>query len=73
VALTASLAGQPSSGSNPFNTTALQDPNGFVGIDGVFRFGPNGLVQRGLAVLEAQPTGPTVVESAPDSFSGAAF
>lgn len=73
VALTASLAGQPSSGSNPFNATALQDPNGFVGIDGIFRFGPNGLVQRGLAVLEAQPTGPTVVESAPDSFSGAAF
>jgi len=72
VALTASLASQPASG-NPFNTTALQDPNGFVGIDGIFRFGPNGLVQRGLAVLEAQPTGPTVVESAPDSFSGAAF
>ncbi|MGO4128728.1 penicillin-binding protein activator [Inquilinus sp. YAF38] len=72
VALTASLASQPA-GGNPFNTTALQDPNGFVGIDGIFRFGPNGLVQRGLAVLEAQPTGPTVVESAPDSFSGAAF
>ncbi|WP_429225252.1 penicillin-binding protein activator [Inquilinus ginsengisoli] len=72
VALTASLASQPASG-NPFNATALQDPNGFVGIDGIFRFGPNGLVQRGLAVLEAQPTGPTVVESAPDSFSGAAF
>ncbi|WP_225773487.1 penicillin-binding protein activator [Inquilinus sp. Marseille-Q2685] len=73
VALTAALAGQPASGGNPFNTTALQDPNGFVGIDGIFRFGPNGLVQRGLAVLQAEPTGPTVVEAAPDSFSGAAF
>ncbi|MGK9167842.1 penicillin-binding protein activator [Inquilinus limosus] len=73
VALTAALASQPASGSNPFNTVALQDPNGFVGIDGIFRFGPNGLVQRGLAVLQAEPTGPTVVEAAPESFSGAAF
>lgn len=73
VALTAALAGQPAAGGNPFNTTALQDPNGFVGIDGIFRFGANGLVQRGLAVLEAQPGGPTVLEAAPDSFSGAAF
>ncbi|HMG50130.1 MAG TPA: penicillin-binding protein activator [Inquilinus sp.] len=73
VALTAALANQPASGGNPFTTAALQDPNGFVGIDGIFRFGQNGLVERGLAVLEAQPGGPTVVEAAPDSFSGAAF
>ena len=73
VALTAALANQPATGGNPFTTVALQDPNGFVGIDGIFRFGPNGLVQRGLAVLEAQPSGPTVVDPAPDSFSGAAF
>jgi branched-chain amino acid transport system substrate-binding protein len=73
VALTAALANQPASGGNPFTTAALQDPNGFVGIDGIFRFGANGLVQRGLAVLEAQPGGPTVLEAAPDSFSGAAF
>lgn len=73
VALTAALANQPAFGGNPFTTTALQDPNGFVGIDGIFRFGANGQIQRGLAVLEAQPGGPSVVESAPDSFSGAAF
>jgi branched-chain amino acid transport system substrate-binding protein len=73
VALTAALANQPAGGGNPFTTAALQDPNGFVGIDGIFRFGANGLVQRGLAVLEAQPGGPTVLEAAPDSFSGAAF
>ncbi|WP_343717662.1 penicillin-binding protein activator [Inquilinus sp.] len=73
VALTAALANQPASGGNPFTTAALQDPNGFVGLDGIFRFGPDGLVQRGLAVLEAQPGGPTVLEAAPDSFSGAAF
>lgn len=73
VALTAALANQPASGGNPFTAQALQDPNGFVGLDGIFRFGPNGLVQRGLAVLEAQPNGAVVVEAAPDSFSGAAF
>jgi branched-chain amino acid transport system substrate-binding protein len=73
IALTAALANQPASGTSPFTATALQDPNGFVGIDGIFRFAPSGLVERGLAVLEAQPGGPTVVDAAPDSFSGAAF
>lgn len=40
-------------GSRPdFNYAALTDANGFSGTDGAFRFKPNGLVERQLAILE---------------------
>lgn len=35
-----------------FTSYKNKDANGFVGIDGPFRFLPNGLVQRNLAILE---------------------
>ena len=58
----------------PFDVNALRDPAGFSGIDGIFRFGSNGLVQRGLAVLQIQPDGSTIViDSAPQSFTGPIF
>jgi len=41
---------------------------GFAGIDGIFRFLPNGQVQRGLAVLEIQPAGFVEKDPAPSSF-----
>ncbi|MEQ8357423.1 MAG: penicillin-binding protein activator [Kiloniellaceae bacterium] len=41
---------------------------GFAGIDGIFRFLPNGQVQRGLAVLEIQRAGFIEREPAPSSF-----
>ena len=47
---------------------AIQNPNGFTGVDGLFRFTPNGLVQRGLAVLEVEPQGAIVISPAPQSF-----
>ena len=34
------------------------DPNGFAGVDGIFRFNPDGTSERGLAVLEMTPDGP---------------
>ncbi|MEW5704030.1 MAG: penicillin-binding protein activator [Pseudomonadota bacterium] len=43
---------------------------GFAGVDGVFRFHPDGLVERGLAVLEVRRKGPRVVSPAPTSFTG---
>ena len=55
-------------GGEPFSQQAILNPNGFSGIDGLFRFTPNGLVQRGLAVLEVEPEGPVVVSPAPQSF-----
>ncbi len=66
----AALAGVLASGKSgpPFSTEAIQNPNGFSGVDGLFRFTPDGLVQRGLAVLEVEPQGNIVVSPAPRSF-----
>jgi ABC-type branched-subunit amino acid transport system substrate-binding protein len=52
----------------PFSQQAILNPSGFTGVDGLFRFTPGGLVQRGLAVLEIVPQGTTVVSPAPQSF-----
>jgi ABC-type branched-subunit amino acid transport system substrate-binding protein len=41
---------------------------GFAGIDGIFRFLPNGQVQRGLAVLEIQRAGFVERDPAPTTF-----
>ena len=66
-ALAAVLA--KSGGPDPFTPEAIQNPRGFAGVDGLFRFTPDGLVQRGLAVLEVGPQGNTVVSPAPSSFT----
>jgi len=55
-------------GPAPFSHDAILNPSGFSGVDGLFRFTPQGLVQRGLAVLEVQPQGPIVVSPAPRDF-----
>jgi ABC-type branched-subunit amino acid transport system substrate-binding protein len=52
----------------PFSQQAILNPSGFTGVDGLFRFTPSGLVQRGLAVLEVEPQGTSVVSPAPQSF-----
>ncbi len=52
----------------PFSREAILDPNGFSGVDGLFRFTPEGLVQRSLAVLEVEPQSNIVVSPAPQSF-----
>jgi ABC-type branched-subunit amino acid transport system substrate-binding protein len=74
MALAIALGTTPSgTGGSGFSRTALTDPSGFAGLDGIFRFGQNGQVERGLAVLEMTSQGPQVVEPAPQSFAGAAF
>ena len=60
-------------GGEPFSAQAIQNPSGFTGVDGLFRFTPAGLVQRGLAVLEVQPQGNVVVGPAPASFQDLAY
>ncbi len=66
----AALAAALASGKSgpPFSRDAIQNPNGFSGVDGLFRFLPDGLVQRALAVLEVEPQGNIVVSPAPQSF-----
>lgn len=66
----AALAAALASGKSgpPFAREAIENPNGFNGVDGLFRFTPDGLVQRALAVLEAEPQGNIVVSPAPQRF-----
>lgn len=65
-ALAAVLA--KSGGPEPFSQEAILNPAGFIGVDGMFRFTSQGLVQRGLAVLELGPQGVVVVSPAPRNF-----
>jgi branched-chain amino acid transport system substrate-binding protein len=66
----AALAGvlAQGAGAEPFSQQAILNPSGFKGIDGLFRFAPSGLVQRGLAVLEVAPQGDVVISPAPQTF-----
>ena len=65
-ALAAALA--RGAGSEPYSQQAILNPSGFSGVDGLFRFTPGGLVQRGLAVLEVAPQGDLVISPAPQTF-----
>ena len=56
-----------------FSAAAIANPSGFAGVDGIFRFRPDGLVQRGLAVLEVTRDGTNVVSPAPETFEQTAF
>lgn len=51
-----------------FPADALRDGDGFVGVDGAFRFGANGVAQRALEVGEANPSGVKTISPAPASF-----
>jgi ABC-type branched-subunit amino acid transport system substrate-binding protein len=65
-ALAAVLARQP--GGPRFDRAMLTSASGFAGAAGVFRFRPDGTVERGLAVMEIQQGG-TVTEISPAPLS----
>ncbi|MFN3701041.1 MAG: penicillin-binding protein activator [Alphaproteobacteria bacterium] len=69
-ALTAVLArtGLQRSGRPAFDPASIQNPNGFAGIDGIFRFRDNGVAERGLAVLEISRGQIRIIDDAPRSF-----
>jgi len=54
-----------------FSVTAISNPNGYAGADGIFRFRPDGTAERGLAVLQVEQHGTSVASPAPESFEGA--
>jgi ABC-type branched-subunit amino acid transport system substrate-binding protein len=66
VALVAALV--KTQGTQRFSDQVLTNPSGFSGIDGVFRFRPEGTNERGLAVLRVTPSGGQVISPAPKSF-----
>lgn len=68
VSLAGQLARQKPGGD--FSIDAITNPNGWSGIDGVFRFLPDGRVERTLAVIEIEGDRNSVISPAPSSFMG---
>jgi ABC-type branched-subunit amino acid transport system substrate-binding protein len=68
VALVAALV--KTQGPRGLTSEVLTNPSGFAGIDGVFRFRPEGTNQRGLAVLKVTTQGGQVISPAPKAFGG---
>lgn len=58
-------------GPQRFSEEVLTNPSGFAGIDGIFRFKPDGTNERGLAVMRVTPSGAQIVSPSPRSFTGA--
>jgi ABC-type branched-subunit amino acid transport system substrate-binding protein len=66
VALVAALA--RTQGPQRFSPEVLTNPSGFAGIDGLFRFRPDGTNERGLAVMRVGSGGGVAVAGSPKSF-----
>ncbi|MEI8395783.1 MAG: penicillin-binding protein activator [Rhodospirillaceae bacterium] len=64
--LAAVLARSPATAT--YDEASLTNPSGFSGVDGIFRLRTDGLVERGLAVIEIAPGGARVIDDAPASF-----
>jgi ABC-type branched-subunit amino acid transport system substrate-binding protein len=62
---TAVAGGMPGQG---ISQNSITNPNGFDGVDGIFRFLPNGRIQRGLAIIQATGGGFQVIKPAPYTF-----
>ena len=59
--------------ANALTAAALTQGAGFQGVNGVFRFRPNGVVERGLAVATIRDRQVVVVDPAPRGFGGFGF
>jgi branched-chain amino acid transport system substrate-binding protein len=68
VSLAAALA--RAQGPTGFSEAVLTNASGFNGADGVFRFRPDGLNERGLSVLQIGNGGAMTISPAPKSFGG---
>lgn len=54
---------------NPYSVENLTNPNGFIGIDGIFRLTSGGKSQRGIVIYRANGTGvPAIAQPAPSTF-----
>ncbi len=56
-----------------FDYASITNSNGFNGVDGIFRFRPDGIVERGLAVLEYRRGSIIVIDPAPKTFQASIF
>ena len=48
---------------------ALTRPDGFAGVDGLVVLRPDGQTRRGLAIFEATPSGPRLLQPSPTTLS----
>ncbi len=71
LALAAVLA--RSAGPGVFSAESIAATTGFAGVDGIFRFLPNGLSQRGFAIMQVTRDGATMVQPAPTTFEAVQF
>lgn len=55
-------------GAPAYDRASITNPNGFAGIDGIFRFRPDGMAERGLAIIEYKNGSMNVIDPAPRSF-----
>ena len=60
-------------GDNRFSQRVLTNPDGFAGLDGVFRLNSDGTNTRAMTVYEVQSNGARVVSQAPSTLSGRSF
>lgn len=56
-------------GSAGFSRHGIERREGFLGADGVFRFRPDGSIERGLAIMEVRAQGATAIDPAPRRFT----
>ena len=69
VAVAIAVAVFPTVSLDPFARARLENPDGFAGVDGIFRLRETGAVERGLAVLEVRRDAPREIDPAPTSFA----
>lgn len=69
VGLSVTLARNPQ--GQRYTAQTLTNPDGFQGMNGLFRFRQNGLIERGLSILQVTPSGPQVIAPAPARFAAA--
>ena len=72
-AVGAMIAEARGQGGSPFSTARVTQPAGFAGVNGPFRFGPSGRVQRNLAIIEVRSGQAVVIERAARSFDAVGF
>lgn len=68
VALVAALV--KTQGKRRFAQDILTNSSGFTGVDGLFRFRPDGTNQRGLAVMKVTSSGSQMIGPPPKAFTG---
>lgn len=51
-----------------FTSTQITNVEGFSGVNGLFRFRPNGQIERGLSILEVSASGTKIAAPAPNQF-----